>query len=123
MESILDSTKDALGLALDYDVFDSVVKMHINSTLSTLNQLGVGPADGFEITGNTETWASFLGADPRLNSVKTYVFLQVRLLFDPPTTSYLVSALESQSRQLEWRLNTVREEETWVPPVTVIPEE
>lgn len=111
--SILDSTKKALGIASDYDVFDPDIIMHINSVFSTLNQLGIGPAEGFAIEDATPTWDTFLNGDSRLNSIKTYVYLRVRLLFDPPTTSYLISALNEEVDELTWRLSAHRETELW----------
>lgn len=116
-DSILQSTKKALNLSAEYEVFDQEVIMHINSVFSTLHQLGVGPAEGFMIQDNGETWSAFLAGDLRLNHVKTYVFLRVRLLFDPPTTGYLVEALQTQVRELEWRINVQREEVRWTNPV------
>ena len=123
--SILNSTKKILGLASDYTAFDLDIITHINTAFSTLTQLGVGPAAGFMIEDASTNWVDFLGdADPQLNSVKSYVFLRVRLLFDPPATSYLINAYEDQIRELEWRLNSHREETQWVdpdPPVVVDP--
>lgn len=118
-ESILDSTKKALGVGADYDVFDPDIIMHINSVFSTLNQLGIGPEDGFMIEDDEATWDTFLMGDKRLNSVKTYVFLKVRLLFDPPATSFLIAAYEKQITELEVRLNLYREGEVWTTPVVV----
>ncbi len=115
--SILDSTKKILGIAADYDVFDNDIVMHINSVFSTLNQLGVGPEFGFAIEDDTATWDDFLGTDLRLNNVKTYMYLRVRLLFDPPQTSYLISALKEQFQEIEWRLSVQREADAWVPSV------
>lgn len=116
-QSILTSTKKILGLSDDYTPFDVDIVMHINSVFSTLHQLGIGPADGFMIEDKVPTWTDFLADDPRFNSVKTYVCLRVRLLFDPPTTSYLIDALKHQVEELEWRLNVVGEGDRWVPPV------
>lgn len=103
--SILDSTKKILGIAPDYTVFDLDIMTHINSAFSTLEQLGVGPANGFMIEDSTAEWGDLLGTDPRLNSVKTYVYLRVRLLFDPPATSFVITAMQEQLREIEWRLN------------------
>lgn len=103
---ILDSTKKLLGIDSEYDVFDPEILVHINSVFSTLTQLGVGPDDGFYVDENT-TWSMFLGADNRINSVKTYVYLKVRLLFDPPTTSFAIDSFKKQAEELEWRLNVV----------------
>ena len=117
-QSILTSTKKILGIAEDYTVFDLDILTHINTAFSTLTQLGVGPADGFMIEDATALWTDFDPVDDHLNfnSVKSYVFLKVKQLFDPPTTSYLISAQEKQIQELEWRLNTYREGDEWVDP-------
>lgn len=117
--SILISTKKILGIAEDYTVFDLDVITHINSAFSTLTQLGVGPAEGFMIEDEDAEWLDFEADDLQYNSVKTYVYLRVRLLFDPPTTSYLIAAFNDQIKELEWRLNTHREETEWTPPPEV----
>lgn len=123
MDSILDSVKKNLGLDPAYTAFDADVIMHINSIFSVLNQLGVGPAEGFAITDDTAVWGDFLDVDVKLNHVRTYMYLRVRLLFDPPTTSYLISATENQIRELEWRISTYREEGSWTDPRPVTVEE
>lgn len=115
-ESILTSTKRALDISETVTVFDSNITMYINSAFSTLNQLGIGPSAGYMITGDTETWDAFIGDDPKLNSVKTYVYISVRLLFDPPQTSYLIEALNKMLEELTWRLNVKREGEAWLDP-------
>lgn len=117
-DSILTSTKKALGILEDYTAFDVDILMHINSVFSILNQLGIGPADGFMIEDSTPTWVDFLEEDSRLNLVKSYVYLRVRLLFDPPTTSYLIDSTRKQSEEFEWRLNVYREGTAWVAPTT-----
>lgn len=119
-QSILTSTKKILGIAEDYTVFDLDIITHINAAFSTLTQLGVGPASGFMIEDKTVEWADFIGEDLEYNSVKSYVFLRVRQLFDPPATSYLIAASQKQIEELEWRLNTHREEDEWVDPNPVI---
>lgn len=115
-DSILNSTKKILGLAEDYDVFDLDIIMHINAVFGTLNQLGIGPEEGFAIEDDTATWDAFLGTDKRLNAVKQYVYLRVRLIFDPPETAYLLAAFEKQIQEQEWRLNVVREGDSWIDP-------
>jgi hypothetical protein len=115
-DSILTSTKKILGIAEDYEAFDVDVLTHINSVFSTLNQLGIGPEEGFAIEDAVATWSDFLGDDLRLNNVKTYVYLRVRLLFDPPTTSFLIASLNEQAKELEWRINVQREGDAWVDP-------
>lgn len=109
-ESILDETKKTLGIAQSMTVFDTDIRMHINSAIGTLSQLGIGPEEGFEIEDNTETWADFLSTDLMLSPVKSYVFLRVKLLFDPPANSWTSVAMKEQIEQLEWRLNVVRED-------------
>ena len=118
--SILTSTKKILGIDADYTAFDSDIITHINSAFSTLAQLGIGPIDGFMIEDATATWDAFLGSDMNLNSVKSYVYLRVRLLFDPPTTSYLITSLNEQLKEIEWRLNVYREETSYGLPVPTV---
>lgn len=116
IQSILSSVKKTLNIDPSYTAFDEDLLFHINSVFSTLNQLGLGPEGGFRIEDATTDWASFLGNDLRLNDVKTYVFLRVRLLFDPPGTSFLITAMQEQIKELEWRLNAKREAVAWVDP-------
>jgi hypothetical protein len=112
-KSILDSTKHAIGVGAEYDVFDPDLIMHINGVLSQLNQLGIGPDEGFMIEGADEQWDTFLGPDPRYNIVKSYVYLKVKNLFDPPATSFLLTAQKEQMEQMEWRMNVLRENDKW----------
>lgn len=118
MDSILGTIKKVLGHPEPDDAFDVDIILHINSVFSTLNQLGVGPDDGFMIEDDTATWDAFLGTDKRKNHVKSYMYLRLRMLFDPPQTSYMQTAMEKQIAELEWRINTQREQEEWVDPVT-----
>lgn len=116
-KSILNSTKKILGVPADYDVFDLDIITHINSAFSTLTQLGVGPPEGYQIEDEAAEWDEFVDEnDFQYNSVKSYVFLKVRQLFDPPQTSYLIAAVEKQIAEFEWRLNVHREETAWVDP-------
>ena len=119
--SILISTKKILGLPKDYAAFDLDVITHINSAFSTLTQLGVGPPEGFMIEDDSAVWTDFTSDDLQYNAVKTYVYLRVRQLFDPPSTSYLITAFNEQIKELEWRLNVHREETGWVDPDPPIP--
>jgi hypothetical protein len=116
--SILTSTKKILGLAEDYTAFDLDVITHINSAFSTLTQLGIGPDAGFMIQDATANWDDFVDTDTDMqyNAIKSYVYLKTRMLFDPPTTSYLIDAMQQQIAQLEWRLSTHREELDYVDP-------
>lgn len=115
--SILNSTKQALGLAPTYDVFDPELIMHINSVFMKLQQLGVGPAQGFMIEDEEATWSDFLGESLNLNAVRTYVVLSVRMIFDPPGTSFLMASYEKQIAEYEFRLMIQTEEFTGEPIV------
>ena len=103
-ESILDSVKNSLGLTAEYDVFDPVIIMHINSVFSNLTQIGVGPAQGFMIEDAQATWDAFLEPDHVKNMIKGFVYAKVRLAFDPPPTSFHIAAIEKQAAEYEWRL-------------------
>ena len=102
-DSILDSTKKALGIESDETSFDIELVMHINSVLATLVQNGIGPVEGFVISDNTTTWFDFLGNDKRLSSVKSYIYLKVRLIFDPPTNSTVIESYKQMANEFEWR--------------------
>ena len=104
-ESILTSTKKFLMIAEDYEAFDPDIIMHINTVLRRLNQLNVG-VQNFFITDKTKTWDEFLpGEDEaRYNQAKEYVFLRVRILFDPPQSSSVMKALEDNMREYEYML-------------------
>jgi hypothetical protein len=116
-QSILRSTKKVLQIGPDDESFDLDILTHINSAFSTLNDLGVGPADGFVVEDEYVEWEAYLPGDPiKLSKIKTCVYLRVRLLFDPPATSYHLSAAQEQLREIEWRLSANREATDWVDP-------
>lgn len=117
--SILTSTKKILGIAEDYTAFDLDAITHINTAFSTLNQLGIGPEEGFRIDDNSAVWDDLGLPTNQLGMVRTYIFLKTRMLFDPPNTSFLIDAMEKQIREHEWRLSTFREQ-TIIPS---LPEE
>lgn len=105
MDSILTSIKQQLGIVEDYDAFDNELIIHINSVLRILNQMGVGKT-GFNISDSSSTWSDFLGAyENELSDVKTYVYLKVRTIWDPPTVGSHVTAMENMIKELEWRIN------------------
>lgn len=105
MESILISIKKMLGIAEDYEHFDTDLIIHINSVLMILKQLGVGPEEGFSITGSTETWDQFLTNPTQLDLAKSYIYLKTKLVFDPPLSSAVMEAMNRQIQEFEWRLN------------------
>lgn len=108
-QKILDDIKKPLGLDTEYDVFDAELKIHIDSVLGDLHQLGVGPRENaFSLATGNETWRDFFESvvrAPNLNAAKTYIYMRVRLIFDPPTTSFAITSFEKQIKELEWRLN------------------
>lgn len=109
-ESILTSIKKLLGIDENYTHFDSDLIMHINSVLSILTQLGVGPPNGFSITGNGEKWNDFIQKENlNLSLVKSYMHLKVKLLFDPPLSSAVIESINKQISEFEWRLNVAAE--------------
>lgn len=104
-ESILLSVKKILGIEPDYTHFDPDIIIHINTVLSVLHQLGVGEHP-YAITDSNDMWSDFLGEENKqLNDVKTYVALRVRLIFDPPTSSAMMEAINQTIKELEWRIN------------------
>jgi len=102
--SILNDIKDAVGVSPDDTVFDGEIMMHINSAFFILCQLGVGPEKPFTITGAEDTWNDFSMDFDRMALVKTYMQLKVKVLFDPPTSSQLMTSLNEQIHEYEWRL-------------------
>lgn len=105
MDSILTSTKKLLGITEEYEHFDPDIIIHINTVLSIFTQLGVGDERGFSIEDKTATWNDFAGSDPRLNLVKSFVALKVRLLFDPPQSSAVKDAIDRTLSELEFRIS------------------
>lgn len=110
MDSILTSIKKLLGITSEYTQFDADLIIHINSVFSILTQLGVGPSTGFSIHDEYSVWTDFLPEDPRLEMVKTYVYLKVRLMFDPPDRSAVADAMKRQIDELEFRLNVAADQ-------------
>ena len=109
MDSILTSIKKLLGIAEEYEHFDQDIILHVNSAFSVLTQLGVGPEEGFRIEDASAIWSEFLFDNPRLEFVKTFVHLKVKLGFDPPLSSAAIEAINRQISELEWRINVVVE--------------
>lgn len=104
-ESILTSIKKLLGIDDTYTHFDPDIVMHINSVFAILTQMGVGPTNGFSISGKDETWSAFISDRPDVFSmVKSYLYLKVRLLFDPPLSSAAIESINRQISEFEWRL-------------------
>lgn len=106
-DSILQNTKKLLGLDSEYTEFDEEIKIHINSAFSALSQLGAAPPEGFMLITGEETWDSLLEDRTQIEMVKTWLYLKVRLVFDPPTTSFAITAIENQISELNFRLNVL----------------
>lgn len=104
MDSILNSIKKLLGITAEDESFDIDIIMHINSVFLTLNQLGIGPTQVFSILDDVPTWLDFFGENESNEMVKTYMYLKVRLLFDPPSSSSVLAAIERSISELEFRL-------------------
>lgn len=111
-ENILSSIKKLLGLNDGVTVFDTDIVIHINTVFANLTQMGVGPQDdegkniGFKISTGNEVWGDFISNDILIENVKTYVYIKVKMVFDPPTSSALIDAYNAQAKELEWRLYT-----------------
>lgn len=105
MDSILTSIKKMLGIAEEYEHFDPDIIMHINTVFMVLNQLGVGPEEGFTIEDSSSVWTDFVPDTTKVEAIKTYIYLRVRLLFDPPNNNGTFDAINRSISELEWRLN------------------
>lgn len=103
-ESILKTIKQLIGCPDDFEQFDLDLTIHINSAFATLTQLGVGPKEGYRITGPDNVWSEFEEDAKKSSLIKDYVYIKTRLLFDPPTSSALMDSLKEQLKEMEWRL-------------------
>lgn len=104
MESVLTSIKKMLGIVEEYTHFDADLIMHINSVLSILNQIGVGPSEGFSIEDREDVWTDFIPQSLKLEFVKSYVYMKVKLLFDPPISHAAIESINRLTSELEWRI-------------------
>lgn len=112
MESILNSIKKFLGIGEDQKHFDPDIIMHINSVFSTLSRLGVGPSEGFYIEDDLSSWSDFIPDESilrKLHLIKTYMELKVKLLFDPPLNSAVITAMKEEIKEHEWRITEIAE--------------
>lgn len=117
-DSILKSIKPLVNVVVEDDSFNASLIPHINSAISRLHQLGIGQDPGFEIDSDEAKWSEYLpnASKDIISAVKTNIALNVRLVFDPPQTAHLLTALEKQIEQSDWRINVMREETDWVDP-------
>ena len=103
--SILNDVKEAVGIVQDYTVFDNQLIICINSVFSTLHQLGIGPEEGFYIDGSETKWEDYVESK-RFDFIRSYMIMKVHVMFDPPTSSVAMEALEKQIAEYEWRINS-----------------
>lgn len=103
METILNTIKKLLGIQQEYEYFDEDIMIHINTAFATLNQLGVGPAEGFYMDDKTALWDDYI-TSINMQMIKSYIYLKVRILFDPPTSSVLMDSMNRSIAEMEWRL-------------------
>jgi hypothetical protein len=104
MDSILTSIKKLLGPSEEQTEYDSDIIIYINSAFASLKRLGVGPVTGFSISDKSTTWTDYLGPDIKPGDIQSYIYLKVRLIFDPPSSSPLIDAIEHQIKELEFQL-------------------
>lgn len=109
MESILTSIKKLLGIAEEYKHFDADLIIHINSVFSFLTQLGVGPSEGFYIQDENSVWDDFVPEGHTRENIKTYTYLKVKLIFDPPLSSAVIETINRSINEFEWRINVAAE--------------
>lgn len=107
-DSILSTTKKLLGIPKEQADFDTDIIIHINMVLANLVQMGIGPEAGFVVTGENETWKDFIGEDKLISQIKTYVYIKVRLVFDPPSNTALTQSFNEQAKELEVRMYTLK---------------
>lgn len=109
MESILTSVKKMLGITEEYEHFDQDIIMHINSVFMILTQLGVGPPEGFFIESSLESWTDFVEDTSQIEGIKSYMYMKVKLLFDPPDRASVMESYNRLISEFEWRLNVAAE--------------
>ena len=117
MESILTSIKKMLGIAEEYTHFDADLIMHINSVFAILTQIGVGPSEGFSIKDELSVWEDFVPENSKWELIKSYTYMKVKLLFDPPLSSSVIESMNRIISELEWRIQVAAD------PVKTIEEE
>lgn len=101
--SILNTTKKKLGISPDDGSFDLDITMCINSAFERLETLGIGPEGGFRINGANETWAEYLTENIQIESVKDYIYMKTKLIFDSSTmNSYLIDSYKKQIDEFEF---------------------
>ena len=105
MESILDTIKQLLGIPIEDESFDIDIKTHINTSTMILSQIGIGPKNGFTVTSKDQLWTDYIDSSTiNLEGVKQYIYLKTKIIFDPPTNSTTIDAINKSLSELEWRM-------------------
>lgn len=112
-DNILQSIKKLIGIYEDDTSFDQDLIIHINTIFSILKRLGVGPTEGYKLKTGTEEWSEFTKDDNNLEAVKSYIYVKVKLVFDPPSNSMATESLKNMAQELEWSLNVMAESEVY----------
>ena len=102
--SILTTVKKQLGITEDYVAFDEQILVSINTTMAIIRQLGAGPGNALSVVDKTTTWSALMNGNTNLDELVSYIYLRVRLEFDPPTNSFVVDSMQNQIRELEYRI-------------------
>lgn len=107
-EYILPSIKKVLGISPDIAAFDTDITMHINTVLANLVQMGIGPSTGYAVTSSENKWSDFITYEQPLllQNVKSYVYIKVKMLFDPPSATSVIDAMNNQAKEIEYRMYT-----------------
>lgn len=108
-ENILNSIKKLLGIPEDYTAFDQDIMIHINSVFMILSEMGVGPSNGYSLKDGTEKWGDFISDDKNLEGIKTYIYMKVKTIFDPPLNSAVLASMKELISEFEWRINNEAE--------------
>ena len=108
-DNVLNSIKKLLGIPEDYTAFDQDIMIHINSVFMILSELGVGPSNGYSLKDGTEKWGEFISDAENLEGIKTYVYMKVTTIFDPPLNSAVLPSMKELISEFEWRINNEAE--------------
>ena len=105
MDSILNTIKKLLGIDADDDSFDVDITIGINAAIFNLSQMGVGPNNSFILTSVDQKWSDYMGTNVvNLESIKKYLYLKTKMVFDPPTNSTVIESINNTLKEIEWRM-------------------
>lgn len=107
-KSILDTIKEMLGIDKDCEAYDQDLIVFVNGVFSTLYQIGVGDRP-VSISNKFQEWSSLFSEDDLIDLIKNYTFLKVKLIFDPPSNSFVMDSIKKQIEEYEWRIHVQAE--------------